>query len=99
MIKHFEVLRNSPEKYEKCCYFNTSNGRGMRSTELIYPIFKRNLFFFSQHIILPSFIKIGQELFEIIDQQIYIQTDTQTHRHIYADENNGGVLYVRSSVC
>ena len=42
----------------------------------------------SLYIILPSFIKIGQELFEIID----IKTDRQTHRltdrNIHADENN-----------
>ena len=42
----------------------------------------------SIYIILPSFIKIGQELFEIIDQQTHTQTHTQTHRHIHADENN-----------
>ena len=38
------------------------------------------------YIILPSFIKIGQELFEIIDPQ----THRQTHkgRHLHADENN-----------
>ena len=33
----------------------------------------------SLYIILPSFIQIGQELFEIIDQ--HTQTDTQTDRH------------------
>ena len=38
----------------------------------------------SLYIILPNFIKIGQELFEIID----IKTDTQTDRHIHSDENN-----------
>ena len=38
--------------------------------------------------ILPNFIKISQELFEIIDIKIYTHTDTQTHRHIHADENN-----------
>ena len=38
----------------------------------------------SLYIILPTFIKIGQELFEIID----INTDTQTDRHIHAGENN-----------
>ena len=43
---------------------------------------------FSLYIILPSFIKIGRELFEIIDIKIYRHTDTQTHRHIHADENN-----------
>ena len=36
----------------------------------------------SLYIILPSFIKIGQELFEINR----IKTDRHTHRHIHADE-------------
>ena len=42
------------------------------------------------YIILPSFIKIGQELFEIIDRQTHTHThtDRHTHRHIHADENN-----------
>ena len=46
---------------------------------------------FSLYIILPSFIKIGQELFEIIWEQTHRHTDTHTdrhiHRHIHADEN------------
>ena len=42
----------------------------------------------SLYIILPSFIEIGQELFEIIEVSTQTQTDTQTHRHIHADENN-----------
>ena len=35
----------------------------------------------SFYIILPNFIKIGQELFEIIDIKIYRHTDRHTHRH------------------
>ena len=42
----------------------------------------------SFYIIMPNFIKIGRELFEIIDIKIYTQTDRHTHRHIHADENN-----------
>ena len=44
----------------------------------------------SMYIILPGFIEIGQELFEIIWVQTltHTQTDTQTHRHIHAVENN-----------
>ena len=38
----------------------------------------------SLYIILPSFIKIGRELFELID----IKNHTHTDRHIHADENN-----------
>ena len=41
---------------------------------------------------MPNFIKIGQELFEIIevktDRQTDTQTDRQTHRHIHAGQNN-----------
>ena len=37
---------------------------------------------------MPNFIKIGQELFEIIDIKTDRQTDTHTDRHIHADENN-----------
>ena len=36
------------------------------------------------YIILPSFIKIGQELFEMIE----VNTQTQTDRQKHADENN-----------
>ena len=32
----------------------------------------------SLYIILPSFIKIGQELFEIIEVNVHTHTDTQT---------------------
>ena len=46
----------------------------------------------SIYIIMPNFIKIGRELFEIIDIKTHTQTDrhtdTQTDRHIHADENN-----------
>ena len=42
----------------------------------------------SLYIILPSLIKIGQELFEIIEVKIHTQTDRHTHRHNDADENN-----------
>ena len=42
----------------------------------------------SFYIILLSFIKTGQELFEIIEVQTDTQTDRHTHRHIHADENN-----------
>ena len=41
---------------------------------------------------MPNFIKIGRELFEIIDIKTHTHTDTQTDRHtdrhIHADENN-----------
>ena len=40
----------------------------------------------SLYTILPSFIKIGQELFKIIDIQPH--THTHTHTQIHADENN-----------
>ena len=36
--------------------------------------------------ILPNFIKIGQEFFEIIE--VNVHTHTHTHRHIHAGENN-----------
>ena len=55
----------------------------MHSTGLIIPSLKATCLL-SLYIILPSFIKIGQELFEIID----IKTDTHTDRHIHAGENN-----------
>ena len=42
----------------------------------------------SLYTILPSFIKIGQELFEIIDIQPHTHTNTQTHTQNDADENN-----------
>ena len=42
----------------------------------------------SFYIILPSFIKIGQKLFEIIDKNTHWHTHSLTHRHIHADENN-----------
>ena len=44
----------------------------------------------SLYIILPNFIQIGQELFEIINRQTHRHTHrhTHTHRHIHADENN-----------
>ena len=42
----------------------------------------------SFYTILPNFIKIGQELFEIIDKNTHTHTHTLTHRHIHADENN-----------
>ena len=59
-----------------------SNGRGMRSTKPIQPIFKRNLYFIILHH--PAkFHQIDWELFKIID----IKTYTQTHRHIHAGEN------------
>ena len=42
----------------------------------------------SFYIILPNFIKIGQELFEIIDIKTHRHTHRQTDRHNDADENN-----------
>ena len=46
----------------------------------------------SLYTILPSFIKIGQELFELIDGQLHTQTDRQTDTHrdrqIHANKNN-----------
>ena len=42
----------------------------------------------SLYTILPSFIEISQELFEIIEVQTLTHTDRQTDRHIHADENN-----------
>ena len=38
----------------------------------------------SLYTIPPNFMKIGRELFELIDGY----TDRQTHRQIHADENN-----------
>ena len=57
---------------------------------------------------MPNFIKIGRELFEIIDikTHTHTHTDRQTHRHIHADENNtcpktkflGQVIISRSKI-
>ena len=66
----------------KIYFFNISNERGMCSTKPIHPILKKNICLLTLYIILPSFIKIGQELFEINR----IKTDRHTHRHIHADE-------------
>ena len=43
-----------------------------------------------KYIILLSFIKIGQDLFEIIDINTHTHEHTRahTHRHIHADENS-----------
>ena len=48
----------------------------------------KGIYSLSLYIILPNLIKIGQELFEIIDINTYTQTDRHTDRHIHADENN-----------
>ena len=52
--------------------------------------FLKGIEIISLYNILPSFIKISQQLFEIMDIQTHThrQTDKQTDRHIHADVNN-----------
>ena len=63
-----------------------------RSNGLIKLIFKKNLSYIIINI-LPNFIKIGQELFEIIDNKTHThtqtdrQTDTQTIMKIIPVQN------------
>ena len=55
----------------KVCVLSTRLSSSSKGTEIIL-----------LYIILPCFIEISQEFFEIID------INNQTHRHIHADENN-----------
>ena len=80
IIKHhpFRLHQIQLKTTQDMVILKNSNGRGLCSTKPIQPIFERNCIL-SFYIILPNFIKIGKELFEIIDINTYRLTDRQTH--------------------
>ena len=86
----YEILKNSIEnllRYLEICRFyvdfNHSFGQGLRFIDAINLSSERTEIL-SLYTVLPNFMKIGWELFELIEWH----TDRQTDRQIHADENN-----------